>query len=155
MTSEEFSKVLKEKQLTLGSVESFTGGLFAREITRVPGASKFYKGGLVTYATEEKINVLGVSKDIVNRYGVVSQECAYEMASKGQKLLNVDICVSFTGNAGPDVMEGKKCGEIYIGISYKDITKTYGYVLPGDRNSIQTNAVEEAFKLILQIIENH
>ena len=113
MTSEEFSKVLKEKQLTLGSVESFTGGLFAREITRVPGASKFYKGGLVTYATEEKINVLGVSKDIVNRYGVVSQECAYEMASKGQKLLNVDICVSFTGNAGPDVMEGKKCGGSY------------------------------------------
>ena len=153
MTSEEFSKVLKEKQLTLGSVESFTGGLFAREITRIPGASKFYKGGLVTYATEEKINVLGVSKDIVNRYGVVSKECSYEMALKGQKLLNVDICVSFTGNAGPDVMEGKECGEIYIGISYKDIVSVFPYIIKKDRNSVQTDAVNKAYELILKEIE--
>ena len=153
MTSEEFSYYIKEKGITLGSVESFTGGLFAREITRIPGASKFYKGGLVTYATEEKINVLKVDKEVVNRYGVVSSECAYQMALKGRELLNVDLCVSFTGNAGPDVMEGKACGEIYIGISIEDRTYTYPYLLKGDRNSVQTEAVCIAFDLIKNLLK--
>lgn len=152
MKSEDLNILIKEKGLTLGSVESFTGGLFAREITRVPGASKFYKGGLVTYATEEKINVLGVSEEIVARYGVVSSQCAEEMASKGRKLLNVDICISFTGNAGPDVMEGKKVGEVYLGLSIKDRTYVYPYMLKGTRNEVQNQAVEIAFELISKII---
>ena len=148
MTGEEFSLLMKQKGLTLGSVESFTGGLFAREITRIPGASKFYKGALVTYATEEKINVLGIDKSLVDEFGVVSKECAYEMANKGRKILNVDICVSFTGNAGPDTMENKPCGEIYIGISIKDRVIVHPYLLTGDRNFIQTQAVDLAYELI-------
>ena len=152
MDSIEFSNLLKQKGLTLGSVESFTGGLFAREITRIPGASKFYKGGLVTYATEEKINVLGIDKALVDQFGVVSRECAYQMAKNGKEILNVDICVSFTGNAGPDTMENKPCGEIYIGISIKDRVITYPYLLDGDRNYIQETAVSKAYELIAKEI---
>lgn len=139
---------MKQKGLTLGSVESFTGGLFAREITKIPGASKFYKGALITYATEEKIRLLGIDKSLVDQFGVVSKECAYEMAKKGKEILNVDVCVSFTGNAGPDTMENKPCGEIYIGVSIKDRTLTYPYLFKGDRNSIQEEAVRLSYELI-------
>ena len=143
-----FSNLLKEKGLTLGSVESFTGGLFAREITKIPGASKFYKGGLVTYWTEEKIKVLGIGEELVHQFGVVSKECAYEMAKNGKNILGVDICVSFTGNAGPDAMENKPVGEIYIGISIFDRVLTFPYALKGDRNEIQEKAVSIAYELI-------
>lgn len=153
MNSLEFSTYIKEKGLTLGSAESFTGGLFAREITRIPGASSFFKGSVVTYATEEKINVLGVPLAVVNSYGVVSKECAYEMASCAKKLLNVNIAVSFTGNAGPSAMEGKPVGEIYIGVSINNRTETYKYNLKGDRDSIQHEAIELAFSLIKENIE--
>ena len=67
-TVQDINSLFREKGLTLGSVESFTGGLFAREITAVPGASKFYKGALVTYATEEKVRLLGISQEDVDKY---------------------------------------------------------------------------------------
>ena len=107
MDSVGINKLFREKGRTLGSVESFTGGLFAKEITSVSGASHFFKGALVTYATEEKNRLLGISYKDIDEFGVVSKEVAAQMASNGKKLLNVDYCVSFTGNAGPSAMEGK------------------------------------------------
>ena len=152
MTAKDINTLFREKGLTLGSVESFTGGLFAREITRVPGASKFYKGGFVTYATEEKIRILGVSEETVKQKGVVSQECGYEMAAHARCLLDVDYCVSFTGNAGPDAMEGKPVGEIYIGIGCEQICRVYKYNLSGTREEIQAQAVELAYEILESLI---
>ncbi len=148
----EINKLFREKGLTLGSVESFTGGMFAKEITAVSGASKFYKGGLVTYATEEKARLLGISKDDIEEYGVVSQQIAYQMAENGRDLLDVDVCVSFTGNAGPEAMEGKPVGEIYIGLSSKDGTFVFPYMLKGTRNSIQEEGVKNALGIIKEKI---
>ena len=148
MNKEEINQLFREKGLTLGSVESFTGGLFAREITSVPGASKFYKGGLVTYATEEKVALLGIPQKDVDQFGVVSKEIALQMAELGRKKLNVDYCVSFTGNAGPSAMEGKPVGEIYIGVSNKEKTDAYYYQLDGNRNTIQEDAIKLAFTLL-------
>lgn len=155
MNNIEFNKYIKEKGITLGSVESFTGGLFARSITAVSGASKFYKGGLVTYATEEKINLLGIDQKLVWAKGVVSKECAHEMARLGKEKLNVDLCVSFTGNAGPDAMENKPVGEVYLGISIFDRTETYGFNLEGSRDEIQNKGVELAFSLIKEVVEKY
>ena len=153
--SSEINKLFREKGLTLGSVESFTGGLFAKEITAVSGASRFYKGGLVTYATEEKVRLLGISEEDVQKYGVVSKEIAYQMAEKGRKLLNVDYCISFTGNAGPEAMEGKPVGEVYIGLSSKEETKSFGFQLKGSREDIQKEGVTNAFRIIKErIFEN-
>jgi len=152
MNKEEFSALFKEKSYTLGSVESFTGGLFAREITSVPGASKFYKGGLVTYATEEKVALLGIPQKDVDEFGVVSKEIALQMAELGRKKLNVDFCVSFTGNAGPSAMENKPVGEIYIGVSTKEKTEAFGYQLEGNRNKIQEDAIILAFTLLEKAI---
>lgn len=148
----EINKLFRERGLTLGSVESFTGGMFAKEITAVSGASKFYKGGLVTYATEEKARLLGISKDDIEEYGVVSEQIAYQMAENGRDLLDVDVCVSFTGNAGPEAMEGKPVGEIYIGLSSKDGTLVFPFMLKGTRNSIQEEGVENALEIIKEKI---
>ena len=152
MTVEELSNVFKQKNRTLGSVESFTGGLFAASITKIPGASKFFKGGLVTYATEEKIRFLGISYADVDHYGVVSQEIAGAMSGNGRSLLDVDYCVSFTGNAGPDAMEGKPVGEVYIGVSAYELTRVYKLNFKGNREEIQNKAINIACELLYRLL---
>ena len=153
---QEINKLFREYCRTLGSVESFTGGLFAKEITSVPGASHFYKGGLVTYATEEKNRLVGVTYQEIDTFGVVSKEVATMMAVNGRKVLNVDYCVSFTGNAGPDAMEGKPVGEVYIAIATQESTKVFGLQLSGTREEIQQKGVEQALNLLKQtIFENN
>ncbi len=97
---------LSAKGLTLGAVESLTGGLFASAVTSVPGASKVFKGSLVTYWSEEKVALAGVNPQTIKDYGVVSQQVANEMAQGGRRKLGVDVCVSFTGNAGPSSEPG-------------------------------------------------
>ena len=98
---------LEKRGLTLGSVESLTAGLFASTICSVPGASKVFKGSFVTYATSMKTDFLNINKAFINKYGVVSKEVAREMAIIGRHGLEVDVCVSFTGNAGPTKEKGK------------------------------------------------
>ena len=152
MKAEQIKEAFVNRCLTLGSVESFTGGLFASTVTSISGASKFYKGGYVTYATEEKINLISVPADIINRFGVVSREVAYYMANNARQLLKVDYCVSFTGNAGPDAMEGKPVGEVHIGIASGVEAQVYSLNLSGTRNEIQQQAVEFAFDRLLEKI---
>lgn len=146
--SREINKLFCEKGLTLGSVESFTGGLFAQSITAFSGASRFYKGGLVTYATEEKVRLLGICQTDVDKYGVISKEIAYQMAEKGRESLDVDYCISFTGNAGPGAMEGKQVGEVYIGIADKNNVETYAFLLKGSRQDIQNEGVKNALEIL-------
>ena len=149
---QEINSLFRQYGRTLGSVESFTGGLFAKEITAVPGASHFYKGGLVTYASEEKNRLLGVSYDVIDQFGVVSKEVATLMAENGRRMLNVDYCVSFTGNAGPEAMEGKPVGEVYLAIASNDGVKVFGYQLNGTREDIQNEGVKNALEQLKQII---
>ena len=156
VTVEEINKLFREYGRTLGSVESFTGGLFAKEMTSVAGASHFYKGGLVTYATEEKNRLVGITYQEIDTFGVVSKEVATMMAVNGRKVLNVDYCVSFTGNAGPDAMEGQPVGEIYIAVASQEATKVFGYQLDGTREEIQQKGVELALNLLkTTIFENN
>ena len=133
---------LAEKGLTLGSIESMTGGLFAAEFTSVPGSSKVFKGSVVTYATEIKEKVVGVKAETIEKYGVVSEEVAREMAEWGRKLLNVDVCVSITGNAGPTCEPGgKPAGYFCIAISTKDKTISKNYQIGKKRNVVRNRAV--------------
>ena len=153
MTAQDINKIFREKGRTLGCCESFTGGTFASEITSIPGASHFFKGGFVTYFTEEKARILGISYNLIDEHGVVSQEIAAEMAGHAQKLLNVDYCVSFTGNAGPEAMEGKPVGDVYIGISVYQQINVYHYRFNGDRKKIQRQAIDAAYELLAQLID--
>jgi PncC family amidohydrolase len=139
---EKLLKAYKEKGLTLGSVESMTGGLFSAKFTEIPGSSAVFKGGIVTYSSEEKINIVGVKKETIEKYGVVSEEVAKEMAEQGRKLLNVDVCVSVTGNAGPTCEPGgKPVGCYYVGVSSKNGTFAKVVFGPQKRNECRNEAV--------------
>ena len=155
MNPKRINELFREKGRTLGSVESFTGGGFASAMASVSGASHFFKGALVTYATEEKARILGIPYSDIDTYGVVSQEIAGMMASHAKNLLNVDYCVSFTGNAGPTAMENKKVGEVYIGVAFYDKVQVFSYQLEGDRKNIQEKAILIACELLEKIIEEN
>ena len=94
-------RLMTEKGFTLATAESFTGGKIATVLTALSGASNYFKGSVVSYATQTKIDVLGVSKNTIDKYGVVSAQVASEMALGIQKLMQVDYAISTTGNAGP------------------------------------------------------
>lgn len=115
----ELMKLLTEKKLTIAAAESLTGGLFQQELTSITGASSFLKGGVVCYTNEVKHKVLNVKEETIEKFGVVSSECAKELAENVAALISTDIGISFTGVAGPGELEGKPVGTIYIGIAIK------------------------------------
>lgn len=112
---------LTSKNLTLSSAESCTGGMFASAVTDVPGISKSFERGIVTYSNEAKISELGVSRETLDRYGAVSEEVALEMVEGLKKVSGSDVCISVTGVAGPDGgTEEKPVGLVYIGFIHGD-----------------------------------
>lgn len=140
-------KLIKQK-LTVATAESITGGLVAKMITDVPGSSDILKESFVTYAIEAKIKILGVDKNIIDNYGVVSKEVAEDMAKKLKKLTGRDICISTTGNAGPTVCDDKPVGRVYVGIYFKDDLKVYELNLSGERNDIRQQTADFIFENI-------
>jgi nicotinamide-nucleotide amidase len=113
--------LLRERNLTLTTAESCTGGLLSKMITDIPGSSEIFKYGFVTYSNEAKQKMLGVSKQTLEKYGAVSIETAKEMAVNAKEIANADYSVSITGIAGPDGgTEKKPVGLVYIGLSYNN-----------------------------------
>jgi len=152
MKQKKFNSILEEKGLTITAIESVTGGLFMKSITEISGASIIFQGGLVTYSNESKIKLLGISEKLIYVHGVVSREVAEQMAIKGREIMGTDISVSFTGNAGPDYLEGKDRGLIFVGVSTDKETVVREFNLVGSRTAIQSESVERAKELILEII---
>lgn len=112
---------LKEKHMKVATAESCTGGLIAKRITDVPGASEVFDCGIISYANEIKHRVLGVSEDDLNKYGAVSEPVARQMAQGALKVSGADIAVSVTGIAGPDSdSTNKPVGLVYIGLADRD-----------------------------------
>lgn len=146
---------LKELNLTLSSAESFTGGLFASSIVSVPGASKVFKGGVNTYTVEAKNTLINVNLDIVEKYDVVSEEVAKEMATNIKNILHTDIGVSFTGNAGPttDGSRKKDVGEVYIYIIYGEKEVSIHKFIKGKRNKVRKESVKICIKNLLDLIK--
>lgn len=113
--------MLKEHHLKVATAESCTGGLIAKRITDVPGASEVFECGIISYANEIKHKVLGVSEDDLNKYGAVSEPVAKQMAQGALKVSGADIAVSVTGIAGPDSdSTDKPVGLVYIGLADKE-----------------------------------
>lgn len=109
--------LLTEHGKTVAAAESLTAGLFQSMIGSVPGASKVLKGGFVTYSAEMKEDLLKIPKELIDEHGVVSEACAIAMAESTRALTGADIAVSFTGVAGPDELEEKSAGTVWIGVS--------------------------------------
>lgn len=110
--------LLKARGLTLATAESCTGGLVAQRITALPGASAVYRGGVVSYWTAMKADVLGVPQTLLDQYGAVSAQCAMAMAEGARQITGADLAVSVTGVAGPDCDErGNPVGLVYLGLA--------------------------------------
>ena len=115
------SAQLLRRSMTLATAESCTGGLVAEKLTAIPGASRVYRGGVVSYWTEVKGSVLGVPAEILDTYGAVSGECARAMAEGVRRITGADLGVSVTGAAGPDPDErGVPVGIVYVGLAAPD-----------------------------------
>ena len=111
-------RLLKERDLTLATAESCTGGRVAERLTALPGVSSVYRGGVVSYWTSVKADVLGVPQDVLDQYGAVSEQTARAMAEGARKITGADIAVSVTGVAGPDRDErDNPVGLVYIGLA--------------------------------------
>jgi PncC family amidohydrolase len=151
---ERIHEIFKEKGLTLSVAESCTGGLVTHLITFLPGASKFFEAGVVSYSAEAKREILGVSSDIISLYGVVSDQTAREMAEKIRALTKTDFSLSTTGNLGPDVLEGKEKGLIYTAVSKKGKTFSMEIRLRGSREKNKEEAALSALKFLIDVIIN-
>jgi PncC family amidohydrolase len=139
------------KSLTIGTVESATGGRIADRITNVPGSSDYFKGSVVAYSNEAKIALLGVKKATIEKYGAVSEQTALEMARGGRKLLDVDICVADTGIAGPSgATPEKPLGLFYLGLAARDESLSQKHVFPGNREENKRDAAEAALNMLKQ-----
>lgn len=147
---EELLALLKEKNWTIGSCESLTAGLFCATLASISGASAVLKGGIVSYQTIVKEQVVKVNPRVIKEHGVISCACAIEMAEKARVLLDCDVCVSFTGNAGPDAMEHKPAGYICCAIAMQEETACYEFQLSGTRNEIRQQIVSEMVQRLVQ-----
>lgn len=147
-------QILESKGLTLGSVESLTGGLFSATICAIPGASKCFMGGLVTYNEKEKTKFADVDPLLITKYGVVSQQVANAMAIGGRKRLGVDVCVSFTGNAGPTSEPGKApVGRVNMAISTKNGIVEFEANFTLTRNEIREACVNAMLDKLITIFD--
>ena len=136
---------------TLATAESCTGGMIGAALTAVPGASRVYKGGVVSYWSEVKEKLLGVSGEDLENLGPVSMQVAGSMAQGARKLLKTDVAVSVTGLAGPDGDEfGRPVGTVFVGFDNGARTVVRQYRFDGDRDAVRRQAAEAALKLILE-----
>ena len=149
-------RLLLDKKMTLATAESCTGGKIAQVITSVSGASKYFKGSVVSYATETKISVLGLSEQLIKEHSVVSFEVAKAMAISVKKLMKSDYAIATTGNAGPTKGDGKaEIGTVFIAIATPTevIVEEFDFGQP--REKVIDRAVNKAFEMLQkEILKN-
>ena len=146
-------ELFKKKGLSLSVAESCTGGLISHHITALSGASTFLKASVVSYSAEAKKEILGVPSDIISKYGVISEEIAREMAEKIRALTATDFSLSTTGNLGPDVLEGKEKGLVYIAVSKQGRTFSKELRLKGNREKNKEEAALSALRFLVEITD--
>jgi len=144
------------KLLTIATAESATGGKIAAKLTRVPGSSSYFKGSIVAYSNETKINILGVKKETIEKYGAVSSQTAKEMAQGARKLLNVDICISDTGIAGPTGDSSTKpIGLFYIGLASTSDSMYKKITLDGNREENREKVANLSLTMLNQFLSHY
>ena len=146
---EVIGKLLIKKKLTLATAESFTGGKIAEQITEIPGASQYYKGSVVSYATETKIEVLKVPKQLIAEHSVVSAQVAEAMAMNVQKLLKTDFAIATTGNAGPTKGDSnEEIGTVFIAIATPKGVLSEQFMMGSQRERVVQKSVNKAFEML-------
>ena len=144
---------MQRQKKTLAVVESCTGGAIAKLITDVPGASRYFTHGWVTYSNEAKISEVGVPSELIEKYGAVSAEVAAAMAEYGRKKAGTDFVISTTGIAGPDGRtETKPVGLVYISVNTEKMSKTEKFIFPQSRDLMRIITAQTALNMLRLIL---
>ena len=146
--AKELGEILIQRGFMLTSAESCTGGWIGQTLTSIPGSSKWYERGFITYSNTSKCEMLGVSHDSLKKFGAVSEQIASEMASGAISSSSAQVSIAVTGIAGPGgATEGKPVGMIFHSWAIKDgLTRTAVCFLEGNRESIRKQAVAIALQ---------
>lgn len=141
--------LLQERKVTIATAESCTGGRIASAVTEIPGASSIFKGSTITYATQSKVDILGVSQDLIDRHSVVSAPVAIAMATQARLKFKTDIAIATTGNAGPSKGDSDApVGTVFIGIATKDAVVAHEFMMGSHRERVIEKTVNKVFELI-------
>lgn len=144
---------LKEKGLTIATAESCTGGKIGQMLAAISGASAYFKGSLVTYATQSKIDVLGVSKETIAKYSVVSQEVVIEMVNNVKQIMHSDYAIATTGNAGPSKGDSDAdLGVVFIAVATPEDVFVERFEFGQPREKVIDRAVNKAFEMVYKEI---
>jgi PncC family amidohydrolase len=144
---------LRIKKLTLSVCESCTGGMLGSIITRTPGSSTYFVGGIIAYSNDAKRKLVGVRGTTLVKYGAVSAQVAREMANRVCSIMGSDIGIGITGIAGPTGGSRKKpVGLVYISIAHKRKNITKRFMFKGNRTHIRKKACEETLLLLHQTL---
>ena len=149
-------RLLKQQRKTISTAESCTGGKIAEVIASVSGASNYFKGSIVSYATETKINVLGVDEATINKYSVVSAEVAKEMAVNIQKIMKTDYAIATTGNAGPAKGDSNaEIGTVFIALATPNEVAVHEFNFGQPRDKVIDRAVNKSLEILQkEILKN-
>jgi PncC family amidohydrolase len=146
--------LLHQKGLRIATAESCTGGLIGHRITNIAGSSDYFTGGVVAYAYEAKVSLLGVSWDTLTKYGAVSRETVLEMAEGARQRLGADIAISVSGIAGPGGgLPGKPVGTMWIGLVSADGKWARAFRFPGSRGEVKAAGAEAALQMLLDYLQ--
>jgi len=137
---------------TVAVAESRTGGLVAAALTDIPGASVVVRGGVLAYATDVKAHVLGVSEVLLAQVGAVDADVAEQMASGVRSLMGATYGLATTGVAGPDRVDGKPVGTVYVAVVGPNSSRVKALSLSGDRGDIRADSVLAALTLLAEEI---
>ena len=141
-------------RLTISSAESMTGGLIAELLTSVPGASAVFRGGAVTYATDTKSSVLGVSETLLSKGGPVQAEVALAMAAGAARVFASDLGLGVTGVAGPEAQDGVAVGTVHVAVvdSSTQSSRVHTLKLEGTRDEIRVQAATAVLGMLLDVL---
>jgi nicotinamide-nucleotide amidase len=140
-------RLLGERRLTLATAEGVTGGLAAHRLARVPGASAWFRGGVVAYDNRLKVHFLGVSQDVIDQHGAVSAETAEAMAIGCRNLLGTDLAVSTVGLAGSGGSDDKPAGLVYAALAWEGGVRSQSWNWTGTRSEVQSRTAKLALNL--------
>jgi nicotinamide-nucleotide amidase len=144
-------RLLRRTGRTLATAESLTAGSLASRLARVAGASEYLRGGVVAYQPDVKRDVLGVREETIDGPGVVSAECAAEMAAGARRVLGADLGVALTGAAGPEPHDGAEPGTVWVAIDGDEVAHQRRIRAPGDRAMV----VRWSEQAVLDLVRRH
>ena len=144
---------LRESNKTISFAESCTGGALSKRIVLIPGASEIFQGSIVSYSNNSKINILNIKNEDIQKYSVVSEKVAKEMAVNAMKIFNSDYSISTTGNAGPSVSDNlSNIGDCFISIASKEILVCKRMNIDCSRELFISKITEESLNFFINTI---